>query len=255
MMPLIAPVTGGLLLTFFHWRAGFVFQFTIAALAAFLVWRYLPETQARVAPTFADTVAGYRMIASNPVFLANLAVGAVGYSGLFAWISGSSFVLQVLLQLTPLEYSVCYALSCVGFMIGGAIASKVVMRLGLDRTAGWGAVFLTLSGMAMVASVFGGVLLPVTLTLSMDLYLCGLGLLLPQTVAAALNPFPKHAASAASLIGFVQQCAGALMGFVVGHTLGATAWPIAIGIAVAGGGSLALWVLTRQQRLQIARKR
>ena len=248
-MPIVAPITGGILLTLFHWRAGFVFQFGVGALAGYLVWRYLPETQARSEPSRIGLLAGYRMIATHRIFLANLAVGTVGYSGLFAWISGSSFVMQNIVGLSPFAYAVSYALSCVGFMIGGALATRFVMRLGLDKTAGLGALALAVAGAAMIISTAAGKALPVTLTLSMDLYLCGLGLLLPQAVAAALTPFPSHAGIASSLIGFVQQCAGALMGAAIGYTLGLTAWPVATGTLVAGGGSLVLWIVTRRMRI------
>ena len=99
--------------------------------------------------------------------------------------------MQNIVGLSPFQYAVAYALSCVGFMIGGAFASRFVMRLGLDRTAGLGALAVALAGVAMTASAAAGTALPVTLTLSMNLYLCGLGLLLPQVVAAALTPFPQ----------------------------------------------------------------
>lgn len=253
LMPIVAPIIGGALLTLFHWRAGFVFQFGVAALAAYLVWRFLPETQAREPASSADLLGGYRLIGTHPVFLTNLMVGAVGYSGLFAWISGSSFVLQNIVGLSPFQYAVCYALSCVGFMIGGILATRFVVRLGLDKTAGLGALLLALAGTAMAVSVSVGTLLPVGLTLAMDLYLCGLGLLLPQLVAAAMTPFPNHAGTASSLIGFVQQCAGAAMGAVIGYTLGPTAWPVAIGTLCAGCGALVLWVATRRTRTAAAR--
>ncbi len=247
-MPIIAPLVGGVLLTWFGWRAGFLFQFAVGALAAFLVWRFIPETYSPKKVAIRAVLANYRLIAASPVFLANLAIGALAYSGLFAWIAGSSFVMQGIAGLSPMQYAVSYAVSCVGFMVGGAIATRLVLRLGLDRTAGIGAASLALAGLGMTAGTAAGAMLPITLTLSMDFYLCGLGLLLPQTVAAAMMPFPKQAGTASSLIGFAQQCAGAIMGTLIGSTLGATAWPMTIGVAIAGTGALVLWVVTRGLR-------
>jgi DHA1 family bicyclomycin/chloramphenicol resistance-like MFS transporter len=248
LMPIAAPIVGGILITFWHWRAGFIFQFAAGAAAALLVWRFLPETQARTRTSFAALIAGYREIATHRVFLANLLVGCVGHCGLFAWIAGSSYVMQRIVGLTPFEYAICYGLSCVGFMIGGGLAARLVVRIGLDRTAGIGAAALTVGGLGMVAAVLYGSALPITMTLAMDFYLCGLGLLLPQMVAGALTPFPHHAGTASSLIGFTQQCGAALMATVVGHSLGATPWPVAMGAAFAGCGCLLLWFLTRQIR-------
>ncbi len=151
--------------------------------------------------------------------------------------------------LSPLTYSLYYAASCVGFMLGGAIATRAVVKLGLDRTAGIGALILTLARAGMVAGTLIGHGLPITLTISMGLYLCGIGFLLSQVVAAALTPFPQSAGTASSLIGFSQQCSAAVMGAVVGNSLDATPWPMTLGVAVAGGGSLILWIATRRLRL------
>lgn len=248
-MPIVAPIVGGALLTLFHWRAGFVFQLAIGGLAAHLVWRYLPETQARSLSPATDLFGGYRQITTHPVFVANLAIGVFCYGGLFAWISGSSFVLQGIVGLTPFAYAICYALSGVGLLIGGALATRLVMRIGLDQTAGLGALALALSGAAMTASVWVGAALPVTLTAAAALYLGGFGLLLPQVVAAALTPFPDHAGIASSLIGFTQQCGAAALGAAVGYALSTTAWPMALGTLFAGGGALILWVATRRLRI------
>ncbi len=68
----------------------------------------------------------------------------------------------------------------------------------------------------------------------MMVYLFGLGLAMPQALAGALQPFPERAGAASSLIGCVQQSVAAATGALVGQSLGATAWPLVIGVAVAG---------------------
>ena len=87
-----------------------------------------------------------------------------------------------------------------------------------------------------------------TLIASAALYLFGLGLMQSQLVAAALTPFPDDAGTASALIGFVQQCAGAIVGTTIGALVGTSIWPMALGIAITGGGALILWVATRPVR-------
>jgi DHA1 family bicyclomycin/chloramphenicol resistance-like MFS transporter len=77
----------------------------------------------------------------------------------------------------------------------------------------------------------------------MMLYQAGLGLAMPQAIAGALTPFPDHAGAASSLVGFMQQASGALLGAVVGHMLGFTAWPLAAAVGAMGCASLLLWML------------
>jgi len=80
-----------------------------------------------------------------------------------------------------------------------------------------------------------------------------MGMALPQVTAGALTPFPHHAGTASSLVGFAQQCSGAIMGIAVGNTLGTSAWPMVAGVAVAGIASLGLWAATRAQRTRSAK--
>src|SRR5262249_25399311 len=88
--PIIAPVAGGVLQHAFGWRAGFLFLIALGALAGALAWRFLPETHAaRVAPSLAELWRSYVRVGTHRVFLCNVAVGAVAYGGLFAWIAGS----------------------------------------------------------------------------------------------------------------------------------------------------------------------
>ena len=86
----------------------------------------------------------------------------------------------------------------------------------------------------------------VALAALMMVYLAGLGLVLPLSIAATLQPFPERAGAASSLVGSVQQTIGAIVGAIVGHALGATAWPMIISIAAAGCLTLLLWLTTRQ---------
>jgi MFS transporter, DHA1 family, multidrug resistance protein len=247
--PIIAPLTGGTLQTAFGWRAGFVFLIAIGALAGFLAWHFLPEThQARAAPSLAGLLRNYARIARHRVFVANMAVGCVAYGGLFAWIAGSPFVLQFVFGFSPLAYAVAYATSCLGFVLGSTLATRLVLRLGLDRTAGLGAFACAVAAIGMLIAAIGFFPEPILIG-SMAFYLGGLGLLQSQTVAAALTPFPNDAGTASALIGFLQQCAGAIVGGIVGTLTGASVWPMSLAVAITGGGALTLWITTRRARI------
>lgn len=251
--PIAAPIIGGVLLTLGGWRAGFAFQFVIGALALLLATRYLGETHRPTATPLQVILANYRTVAANPVFLANLGFGSLAYGGLFAWIAGSPFVLQSLHGLTPFQFGLCYAVSCVGYMLGSVVATRLVLRIGLDRTAGVGVTALALASACAMLSVAVDTALPVTLTLSMALFLTGMGIVFPQALAGALMPFPHLAGTASSAIGFANQVIGATITIAVGSTLGATAWPMAIGAALSGTASMAIWTATRKLRTRPAK--
>ena len=68
----------------------------------------------------------------------------------------------------------------------------------------------------------------------MTIYLAGLGLALPTSMAGALTPFPDRAGTASSLMGFTQQSGAAIAAAAIGLYLGRSAWPVAGAVAVDG---------------------
>jgi DHA1 family bicyclomycin/chloramphenicol resistance-like MFS transporter len=123
-----------------------------------------------------------------------------------------------------------------------------VVRIGLDRTIGFGAAAFALSGIAMVTWVALAPAAAAGIVMPMMVYLLGLGLAMPQAFAGALQPFPERAGAASSLIGAVQQTCAATAGAVVVRALGATAWPLVIGIALPSLVVLVVWATTRAVR-------
>jgi MFS transporter, DHA1 family, multidrug resistance protein len=248
LAPVLAPIAGGFLQTWFGWRAVF-FTLVVAGVAGVgIVWAALPETlKSRAAEPLSMTsiLRSYRLVARNPAYLAYLGITAASYAGLFVWISAAAFVLQDLYRLSPSDFGIAFALGSVGYMVGSALAARVVVAFGLDGMLGIGAATCAAGGIAMVLAVACGFSSSLALVFPMAVYLAGLGMVLPQGIAGALTPFPERAGAASSLFGFVQQSVAALCGAVVGWLLGESAWPLAIGVAAMGCVTLVLWLTTQ----------
>jgi DHA1 family bicyclomycin/chloramphenicol resistance-like MFS transporter len=195
------------------------------------------------------------VVARSGSFLSYLGLATASYAGLFAYISGSSFVIQGLYGLSPLAFGLFYAVTSLGFIAGTLIGAQLVSRRGFDRTIGLGAASLAGGGLLLVASVGLAPSWAIAIAAPMMVYLAGLGLVLPLSIAAALQPFPERAGAASSFVGCVQQTVGALVGAIVGHALGATAWPMVFGIAVPGCLTLLLWLATRKMRMHPSKSR
>jgi DHA1 family bicyclomycin/chloramphenicol resistance-like MFS transporter len=255
LAPVLAPIAGGVLQTGFGWRSIFFMLVVAGIIGAAVIWWLLPETLERRA---ADPVSpssmlkSYRVVARNRAYLAYLGLASTSYAGLFAWISGAAFVLQDLYGLSPFAFSIAFALGSIGYMTGATAAARMVVRIGLDRTIGFGGCACAAGGLLMVGAVALGYHSTASLVLPVAIYLSGLGMVLPQSFAGALTPFPERAGAASSLLGFVQQSAAALCGAVVGALLGSSAWPLAAALAVMGCATLAIWITTRAVRAAAA---
>ncbi len=256
LAPVLAPVVGGALQTGFGWRSVFFVLVAAGLTGAGIVWLLLPETLAQRAaePVSPSTIGkSYAIVARNRGYLAYLVLATASYAGLFAWISGASFVLQELYGLSAFTFGVAFALGSIGYFSGSTLSARLTHRFGLDGILGFGALANAAGGLAMVASVALGLTSAASLVLPVAIYLAGLGMVLPQSIAGAMTPFPERAGAASSLLGFVQQSVAALFGALVGLLLGRSAWPLAAGVAAAGCVTLLLWILTRAVRASIAK--
>jgi len=255
LVPVIAPLVGGLVQTTFGWRATFLVVIGVGIAAGVVVWRSLPETLQRRAGArvrLVETLRHCGVLMRDATFLAHSGILGCSYAVVFAWISGSPFVLQNLYGLSPVAFSVAYAIACGGALMGGSIAASLAVRIGLDRTMALGTLCLAAGGLAMMVCLALG--LPPVASLVLSMVVCHAGNMLatPQAVAGALTPFPHCAGTASSLLGLVQQLSAAAAGTLVGVTLGRSAWPLAIAIATMGCASLALWALSRRRRVAAA---
>ena len=252
--PIVAPMIGGVLQAAFGWRANFICMSAGGLIALVVAARLLPETLRPAnragSLSFFSMMRGYGAVARHRGFLIYLGIITTTYAGLFAWVSGASVVLQGVYGLSPVTFGFTFALGAAGYMLGAMIATRLVVRLGLDRTIGVGVVVIAAGGLALVLAVATGI--PgLWLVAAMALYLAGVGLAMPQAMAGALTPFPDRAGTAASLMGLVQQALAAIIAAVIGGFLVRSAWPVTGVVVAMSTLTFVLWVSTRAMRARL----
>jgi len=257
LAPVGAPMIGGVLQSAFNWRSHFILQIAFGLIAAFLVWRKLPETLRSRAPgpfSLTAILRGYAEIMRNRAVLSYVGMLSVSFAGVFAWISGSSFVLQDIYGLSALSYGLAFAAASGGYLAGTALATRIVTRIGLDSTIGFGALALAIGGIGAVIGVAAGGASAVPLVGAVAIFALGMGLVQPQSIAGAMMPFPERAGTASSLLGVSQMVCAAISGVIVGQLLGSSAWPVAVPLALSGCLTLALWAVSRNVRAREGRR-
>ena len=252
--PIVAPMIGGVLQAAFGWRANFICMSAGGLIALVVAARLLPETLRPAnragSLSFFSMMRGYGAVARHRGFLIYLGIITTTYAGLFAWVSGASVVLQGVYGLSPVTFGFTFALGAAGYMLGAMIATRLVVRLGLDRTIGVGVVVIAAGGLTLVLAVATGI--PgLWLVAAMALYLAGVGLAMPQAMAGALTPFPDRAGTAASLMGLVQQALAAIIAAVIGGFLVRSAWPVTGVVVAMSTLTFVLWASTRAMRARL----
>jgi DHA1 family bicyclomycin/chloramphenicol resistance-like MFS transporter len=251
LAPALGPILGGLLQVWFGWRANFVVLTGFGAASLLGVIVLLPETNRWRDPEATKPwrlFANYRRLASDRAYLGYVLVCAFAYAGIFAFISGSSFVLIEGLGLSPDLYGLCFAAVVVGYMLGTFVSGRLTLRIGLERLILAGTVIGILDGGLALALALAGVLGVWPIIAPVFLFLVGAGLMLPNAMAGAIGPFPTMAGAASALLGFIQMGFAALVGIAVGHFTDGTARAMTAAIAAAGLGALLSYlILVRRQ--------
>ncbi|KRV47757.1 MFS transporter [Wenjunlia vitaminophila] len=232
--PILAPLLGGQVLRFTAWRGIFVVLGAAGAALTVVVALWLRETlppERRHTGGFRQTRRTVRGLLGHTRFLGYVLTGAFGFAALFAYVSGSSFVVQELYGASPQTFSLLFGLNSVGMVTMGQVNGKVLVgRVRLDRVL---AVGLTASGVAsgtlvvLVSGAVGNVgLAPVAGCLFV--LTSAMGITLPNTTAQALVLTPHAAGTASALLGTVQFLIGAVAPPVVGLGGEGSAVPMAL---------------------------
>jgi DHA1 family bicyclomycin/chloramphenicol resistance-like MFS transporter len=237
IVPALAPILGGAIQPLFGWRAVFGAIGILACCTMAMVFVMLPETlpvERRRSASPRGMIESFAVLLRNRTFRAYVAIVCLCYAGLFAFISGSSFIMQDYFGLDTMAFSISFAIAVIGYVTGTLTGARFGVRLGLVRMVRIGATLLALGGASMTLLLvlsspsFWHILVPITV------YMVGVGLTLPQCMAGAITPFPERAGAASSLMGFLQMSFGAAVGILVGHTVHRGPLPLAVIILVLG---------------------
>lgn len=239
--PAVGPLLGGVLTERLGWRACFVALSAIGVAVLLAVWLFLRETNVHRDPEAlrpARLLNNYQRLFSHRAYLGYVLCAACMYSGLFAFISGSSFVLMNILGLTPTGFGLGFAAAVVGYMLGSFSSGRLTLALGIDRMIVIGTAVSTLAGLTALGLALAGQVSVVAVIAPVVVYFLGTGITLSNALAGAVGPFPSMAGLASALLGFIQMSVAAGVGIVVGHSVATDQTPMMLAIALTGAGAL-----------------
>jgi DHA1 family bicyclomycin/chloramphenicol resistance-like MFS transporter len=245
LAPILAPVVGGQLLALTSWEGIFVTLAVLSALIALLAGLALPETlppERRSASGLGRTVHTMRGLLRDRSFLGHALAGALTFGALFAYISGSAFVLQRIYGLSPQVYSLAFAMNGLGLVAASQVNARIVERVGPTRLLrrALGCVAASTAALLVVVSVGG--LSVWALLVPMFAIVSSLAFVLPNATALALADHPEVAGTASALAGVIQFMVGALAASLVGVAGPDTAVPMGIVMVVLALGA---WIAQR----------
>lgn len=243
--PIAAPIIGGQILTYTSWRGVFILLSLIGVLALLAVIFGLGETlpaQKRSSGGLKQTLLTFGSIARNRRFMGYALTQGFAAAGMFAYISGSPFVLQKIYGVSPQMFSICFAINGLGIILASQIAGRLAGKVSETRLLIAGLLIAAVGGTSLLIAILAGgglisVLIPLFLVVS------SVGLINTASFALAMADQAKSAGSASALIGVMTFLFGGIVAPLVGLGGEHTAVPMGIVIACADLGALLLYVV------------
>jgi MFS transporter, DHA1 family, multidrug resistance protein len=242
LSPVFAPVLGGYIASLGSWST--VFWVHVGAGTACLVVGVaaLPLTPRDPTSHLLQRIAAYSSILKDTQALGYMTCMGLGFIGVVAFVSNSSFVFIDYFGLEPDEYGYCFSVMMLGGAIGSFTNSRLVAQLGITKLIGLGTTLIALGGAAAwLATLAGagvfGILIPSIF------YMFGVGFVFSNTMARTLSRFPGSMGAASAVFGVNQYLIGAVVAAALSALSRPSPVPLAATMAGAGISCAALWWL------------
>ena len=218
LAPVIAPVIGSQLLLFTDWRGIFLFLTLYGVLALAAAIFFLVETQPparRGDRGHSTTRERYRALFTDRVFVGVAVIAGMTFTGLFGYLSSSSFLFQEVYNFSAQEFGLLFGINSIAIIIGVQTSSRLARVIGPQWILFGGVLLMLLAASTIVllslqgAGLFG-VILPLWF------FILGCGFCFPMQQVLALDGHSGEAATAASLMGAVNFGLAGLLSPIVG---------------------------------------
>ncbi len=249
LAPVLAPVIGSQLLAVMDWRGVFVvlgiYGVVVVLAVAFFIVETLPESRRHVAghSTLRDR---YAALFRDRVYLGAVLVGGMTFTGLFGYLSTSSFLFQEVYAFSAQEYGLLFAVNSIGIIIGVQTSSRLMRGSVAPQ---WILAITTIVHLAMAVAImvldsagagFWGTAIPLWI------YILACGFSFPAVQVLALARHGAEAGTAASLLGALNFGLAGVISPLIGLMGVGSAVPMAIVMLAAAIVAItALWALVR----------
>jgi len=252
--PIAAPIIGAQLLRLTDWRGIFAVLALIGVVLFAVAARWLPESlpPARRRPGgLAPILQDARILVADPRFTRIALASGLAFGVMFAYISGSSFVLQTKFGISPQLFSLIFAINGTGIVLVSQISGRLAGRVPQAALFAGGLYGSAAGGVLVLITALTGAGLPLLLP-GLFVLTASIGLVLPNGTALAMATHGERAGSAAGLTGTAQFAIGGGAAPIVGVAGPGTALPMGIVMSTLGVSALLMRPRSRSRSAVVA---
>lgn len=243
--PILAPISGGIILNFASWHIVFIILGILGLMMFLAIAFFLPETlpkEKRTEGSILAVVKTFGNLFKDRMFMGIAGTEALIMSAMFAYIAGSPFVLQNIYNVTPQGFSMLFAVNGAGIIVAAQVTGRLSNTIAEVK--------LLLSGILL--SLTGGIILIIVILNELPLFIMAValffvvssvGMVATSAFSLGMQSQGKSAGSAAAFLGLLPYVGGAIVSPLVGIAGDQSAIPMGIIIMMCASGALVLFLL------------
>lgn len=246
--PILAPLIGGQVLALGGWRSIFWVLAAVSGLLFTVIFLGLREShpaERRERLNGRAILLTARRVLGTPSFLRVALVGGLMQTAMFAYITGSPFVLIELFHVPAERFGLIFGANALGLIVGSQINRVLVVRHGVANVLRGAVYTAAVAALALMAAVWLDAGLVPYLAANF-VVVASLGFVLPNSTALAMAPFSAGAGIASAVLGSLQSASGAIGSALVSVLATDSAWGMVA--VIAGGTLLAATLVARATR-------
>lgn len=251
--PIVAPIIGGVILSFASWKVVFLVLTCVGIILTLVVAFKLEETlpvEKRVPSNIKKVVSNFGSLLKDREFAGYAFTQGFTTAGIFAYVSGISFVYQNIYGVSPQVFSLLFGLNGIGLIIGTQIvgrlsrfSEKTFLKSGL-------ALSMSASILLVIAILVHAPLVAVAIPIF--LFVTSISIIGTSSFSLAMETKGHMAGSASALLGLLPFLLGSLTAPLVG--IGGEHTAVPMGVIIFASSLLAFlsyYILVRKSSVKM----
>lgn len=205
--PIVAPLVGGMIVTWLGWRAIFWAVTVFGAILGVSVFFGLKESRTEAVAVRARSespIDAYMAALKNPRIRGYMLTSGFNFSCLFAWIAAAPYLIIGLYQVPALYFGWIFGANAGGFMIAAQINRRLLNMYRPDEILPWGALGAALAAAVLLFDALTGLGGALGIFVPVFLVVSSLGFVSTNAMAGGLAVDPSRAGSISALFGASQ---------------------------------------------------
>lgn len=228
--PVVAPLIGGLVVSWLGWSWIFGLMAALgallfAAVAAGLKESHPPDPAVSLRPR--GVLRAYAGVVRDPVFLRYTLAGGGSLGCLFAYLTGAPFVIMDLFGFSARGFGWIFGINALGLVAGSQVNRWLLKKHESAQIALALSSLQAALSLVLLATGLAGRWTPLPALILIFVHVSCFGFMGPNITALALRPFANGAGAASALMGGVQMVFGAASSALVSLLFDGTIVPMA----------------------------